>query len=67
MQLRFVRRRYRQWMLSMGQKDLEKGKPMMEIQRSSITVTEEILWGVGQAMSQFHHVHIPLERKIQWK
>lgn len=49
----------------MGQKDLEKGKPMIEIERSSITVTEEILWGIGQAKSQFHHVHIPLERKTQ--
>lgn len=67
MQLRSVRRRNRQRMLNTGHMDLEKRKAMMKTERSSIIVTEEILWANDQAMSQFHHVHIPLERKVQWK
>lgn len=65
LQLRSVRRRHCQRMLNIGHKNREKKKPMMESERLSIIVTEEILWGIGQAMSQFHHVHIPLEWKVQ--
>lgn len=65
LQLRSVRRRHCQRMLNIGHKNLEKRKPMMEPERLSIIVTEEILWGIGRAMSQFHHVHIPLEWKVQ--